>query len=324
MKIYRLLDIDFDSYNGEAFYNDKMAEIDQLLQDKHLLHESKGAQIVDLDKYNLNPALIKKSDGSSLYITRDLSAALFRKRMYGFAQALYVVGAEQRNHFDQLKAVLSEMGFTWSKQIHYIPFGLMSLNGKKMSTRKGNIVQLEDVLNDSIKLARQQIAEKNPDLANADEVAQQVGVGAVIFHDLKNERTNSIDFKLADVVKFEGETGPYVQYAHARAESILRKAGQPTFNDEMHLTLSGDEAWGILTRLGQYSEVIERAAKEYDPSLIGKYALALAKDFNQYYAHTRILVDDDEKLARLALVKAVSEVLKSALALLGVKAPDEM
>ena len=324
MKIYRLLDIDFDSYNGEAFYNDKMAEIDQLLQDKHLLHESKGAQIVDLEKYNLNPALIKKSDGSSLYITRDLSAALFRKRMYGFAQALYVVGAEQRNHFDQLKAVLSEMGFTWSKQIHYIPFGLMSLNGKKMSTRKGNIVQLEDVLNDSIKLARQQIAEKNPDLANADEVAQQVGVGAVIFHDLKNERTNSIDFKLADVVKFEGETGPYVQYAHARAESILRKAGQPTFNDEMHLTLSGDEAWGILTRLGQYSEVIERAAKEYDPSLIGKYALALAKDFNQYYAHTRILVDDDEKLARLALVKAVSEVLKSALALLEVKAPDEM
>ena len=324
MKIYRLLDIDFDSYNGEAFYNDKMAEIDQLLKDKHLLQESKGAQIVDLTKYNLNPALIKKSDGSSLYITRDLSAALFRKRMYGFAQALYVVGAEQRNHFDQLKAVLSEMGFTWSKQIHYIPFGLMSLNGKKMSTRKGNIVQLEDVLNDSIKLARQQIAEKNPGLKHADEVAQQVGVGAVIFHDLKNERTNSIDFKLADVVKFEGETGPYVQYAHARAESILRKAGQPDFSHADHLTLSGDEAWGILTRLGQYGEVIARAAKEYDPSLIGKYALALAKDFNQYYAHTRILVDDDEKVARLALVKAVSEVLKSALALLGVKAPDEM
>lgn len=323
MKIYRLLDIDFDSYNGEAFYNDKMDEIDQLLADKHLLHESRGAQIVDLDKYNLNPALIKKSDGSSLYMTRDLAAALFRKRMYGFAQALYVVGAEQRNHFDQLKAVLSEMGFTWSKQIHYIPFGLMSLNGKKMSTRKGNIVQLEDVLNDSIKLARQQIAEKNPNLANADEVAQQVGVGAVIFHDLKNERTNAIDFKLADVVKFEGETGPYVQYAHARAESILRKAGKPTFA-AADLSLSGDDAWSILKRLGMYSEVIERAAKEYDPSLIGKYALALAKDFNQYYAHHRILNDDNEQMARLALVQAVSDVLKSSLALLGVKAPDEM
>lgn len=323
MKIYRLLDIDFDSYNGEAFYNDKMDEIDQLLADKHLLQESRGAQIVDLEKYNLNPALIKKSDGSSLYMTRDLAAALFRKRMYGFAQSLYVVGAEQRNHFDQLKAVLSEMGFTWSKQIHYIPFGLMSLNGKKMSTRKGNIVQLEDVLNDSIKLARQQIAEKNPNLSNADEVAQQVGVGAVIFHDLKNERTNSIDFKLADVVKFEGETGPYVQYAHARAESILRKAGKPSF-ENVDLSLSGDDAWAILKRLGMFGEVIARAAKEYDPSLIGKYALALAKDFNQYYAHHRILNDDEEQTARLALVQAVSDVLKSSLALLGVKAPDEM
>lgn len=323
MKIYQLLDIHFDSYNGEAFYNDKMAEIDQLLADKGLLQESRGAKIVDLAEYNLNPALITKSDGSSLYMTRDLAAALFRKRMYGFAQALYVVGAEQKNHFDQLKAVLSEMGFTWSKQIHYIPFGLMSLNGKKMSTRKGNIVQLEDVLNDSIKLARQQIAEKNPTLSNADEVAQQVGVGAVIFHDLKNERTNSIDFKLADVVKFEGETGPYVQYAHARAESILRKAGQPNLNN-VDIHLNGDEAWGIIKRLGQYGEVIKRAAVEYDPSLIGKYALALAKDFNQYYAHNRILVEDDERDSRLALVQAVSDVLKSALALLGVKAPDEM
>lgn len=325
MKIYDLLGIDFDSYNGEAYYNDKMAEIDQLLADKHLLQESRGAQIVDLDKYNLNPALIKKSDGSSLYMTRDLAAALFRKRMYGFSQALYVVGAEQRNHFDQLKAVLSEMGFTWCDQIHYIPFGLMSLNGKKMSTRKGNIVQLEDVLNDSIRLAREQIAEKNPDLKNADEVAQQVGVGAVIFHDLKNERTNSIDFKLADVVKFEGETGPYVQYAHARAESILRKAEKKDFlNPDADLSLSGDEAWAILKRLGMFGEVIVRAADEYDPSLIGKYALGLAKDFNQYYAHHRILNDDAEQTARLALVQAVSYVLKSSLALLGVNAPDEM
>ncbi|WP_057740636.1 arginine--tRNA ligase [Limosilactobacillus secaliphilus] len=323
MKIYQMLDIHFDSYNGEAFYNDKMPEIDQLLADKGLLQESRGAKIVDLSQYNLNPALITKSDGSSLYMTRDLAAALFRKRMYGFAQALYVVGAEQRNHFDQLKAVLAEMGFTWSKQIHYIPFGLMSLNGKKMSTRKGNIVQLEDVLNDSIKLARQQIAEKNPTLANADEVAKQVGVGAVIFHDLKNERTNSIDFKLADVVKFEGETGPYVQYAHARAESILRKAGQPDLKN-VAIHLNGDEAWGIIKRLGQFGEVIERAAAEYDPSLIGKYALSLAKDFNQYYAHNRILVDDEGRESRLALVQAVSDVLKSALALLGVKAPDEM
>ncbi|WP_283584132.1 arginine--tRNA ligase [Limosilactobacillus difficilis] len=323
MKIYKMLGVDFDSYNGEAFYNDKMDEILQLLEDKNLLQESRGADIVDLSAYKLNPALIRKSDGATLYITRDLAAALFRKRMYGFKQSLYVVGAEQTNHFAQLKAVLNEMGFTWNKQIHHVPFGLMSLNGKKMSTRKGNIVQLEDVLNDSIKLARQQIAEKNPDLANADEVAQQVGVGAVIFHDLKNERTNAIDFKLEDVVKFEGETGPYVQYARARAESILRKAGKPDFAGQ-DLSLDDAEAWPVIKQLGQYGETIERAAKEYDPSLIGKYALTLAKLFNQYYAHVRILDDHPQKMARLALVQAVSDVLKSALQLLGVKAPDEM
>ena len=322
-RIYELLGVEFDSLNGEAFYNDKMDEVVTLLEDKQLLKESRGAEIVDLEKYDLNPAMIRKSDGSTLYLTRDLAAALFRKRMYHHAQSLYVVGAEQSNHFAQLKAVLSEMGFTWSDQIHHIPFGLMSLNGKKMSTRKGNIIQLEDVLNDSIRLARQQIEEKNPTLANADQVAEEVGVGAVIFHDLKNERTNSVDFKLEEVVKFEGETGPYVQYAHARAESILRKAGRPSFEGAT-LTVDGQEAWEVAKKIGQYQETIVRAANEYDPSLIGKYALSLAKSFNQYYAHTRILEEDDQKLSRLALVQAVSDVLKSALALLGVKAPDEM
>ena len=322
-RLYNELQVEFDSYNGEAFYNDKMDEVVTLLEDKQLLKESRGAEIIDLEKYDLNPAMIRKSDGSTLYLTRDLAAALFRKRMYHHAQSLYVVGAEQSNHFAQLKAVLSEMGFTWSDQIHHIPFGLMSLNGKKMSTRKGNIIQLEDVLNDSIKLARQQIEEKNPTLANADQVAEEVGVGAVIFHDLKNERTNSVDFKLEEVVKFEGETGPYVQYAHARAESILRKAGRPSFEGAT-LTVDGQEAWEVAKKIGQYQETIVRAANEYDPSLIGKYALSLAKSFNQYYAHTRILEEDDQKLSRLALVQAVSDVLKSALALLGVKAPDEM
>lgn len=323
MKVYDMLDVQFDSYNGEAFYNDKMDEILQLLNDKRLLQKSRGAGIVDLSKYDLNPAMVQKSDGSTLYMTRDLATALFRKRMYGFEQSLYVVGAEQSYYFQQLKATLATMGFTWSKQIHHIPFGLMTLNGKKMSTRKGNVVQLEEVLDESIKLARQQIAEKNPDLANADQVAQEVGVGAIVFHDLKNERTNSINFKLEDAVKFEGETGPYVQYAHARAESLLRKAGNPDLAGA-DLKLNDEESWNIIKLLGQYQETIKRAAIKYDPSLIGKYALSLAKAFNQYYAHTRILVDDDQKLARLALVQAVSDVLKSALALLGVKAPDEM
>ncbi|WP_076459295.1 arginine--tRNA ligase [Limosilactobacillus caccae] len=322
-RVYKMLDVNFDSFNGEAFSAQKMEEPIQLLRDKHLLKSSRGAQIVDLDAYQLTPPLIIKSNGTTTYITRDLATALYRKRMYGHAKSLYVVGAEQENYYKQLRAVLKEMGFNWWDQLEHISFGLMNLNGQKMSTRKGNVVSLEDVLNDSIKLARQQIAEKNPDLENADEVAKQVGVGAVIFHDLKNYRRNAVNFKLEDVVKFEGETGPYVQYARARAESILRKGGIRDFSD-VDLSLVSGEAWELISFLGQYSEAIKRAALNYDPSVVAKYALELAKKFNQYYAHTRILEENEAQPARLALTQAVSDVLKSALALLDIKAPDEM
>ena len=322
-RVYKMLDVNFDSFNGEAFSAQKMEEPIQLLRDKNLLKPSRGAEIVDLDEYNLPPLLIIKSNGTTTYITRDLATALFRKRMYGHAKSLYVVGAEQETYFKQLRAALKEMGFNWWDQIEHISFGLMNLNGKKMSTRKGNVVSLEDVLNDSIDLARKQIAEKNPDLENADEVAKEVGVGAVIFHDLKNYRRNAVNFKLEDVVKFEGETGPYVQYARARAESILRKGGIRDFSD-VDLTKAGAEAWELISFLGQYSEAIKRAALNYDPSVIAKYALELAKKFNQYYAHTRILDKDEAQPARLALTQAVSDVLKSALGLLDIKAPDEM
>ena len=322
-RVYKMLDVNFDSFNGEAFSAQKMEEPIQLLRDKDLLKPSRGAEIVDLDEYNLPPLLIIKSNGTTTYITRDLATALFRKRMYGHAKSLYVVGAEQETYFKQLRAALKEMGFNWWDQIEHISFGLMNLNGKKMSTRKGNVVSLEDVLNDSIDLARKQIAEKNPDLENADEVAKEVGVGAVIFHDLKNYRRNAVNFKLEDVVKFEGETGPYVQYARARAESILRKGGIRDFSD-VDLTKAGAEAWELISFLGQYSEAIKRAALNYDPSVIAKYALELAKKFNQYYAHTRILDKDEAQPARLALTQAVSDVLKSALDLLDIKAPEEM
>ena len=322
-RVYKMLDVNFDSFNGEAFSAQKMEEPIQLLRDKNLLKPSRGAEIVDLDEYNLPPLLIIKSNGTTTYITRDLATALFRKRMYGHAKSLYVVGAEQETYFKQLRAALKEMGFNWWDQIEHISFGLMNLNGKKMSTRKGNVVSLEDVLNDSIDLARKQIAEKNPDLENADEVAKEVGVGAVIFHDLKNYRRNAVNFKLEDVVKFEGETGPYVQYARARAESILRKGGIRDFSN-VDLTMAGAEAWELISFLGQYSEAIKRAALNYDPSVIAKYALELAKKFNQYYAHTRILDKDEAQPARLALTQAVSDVLKSALDLLDIKAPDEM
>lgn len=320
-RIYDMLGVTFDSYKGEAFYNDKMAAVIQELQDKHLLKESQGAEIVDLSKYGLNPALIKKSDGATLYMTRDLAAAFYRHATYDFVQSLYVVGNEQREHFDQLKAVIKEMGYDWADDIHHIPFGLITSGGKKLSTRKGNIILLERVLNDAIDLAKQQIAEKHPDLANADQVAHDVGVGAVIFHDLKNERLDNFDFVLEEVVRFEGETGPYVQYTNARANSILRKT---TTAPAAEVALTDPSAWPVLKALGDYPAIVSRAATAYEPSVIAKYTLRLAKAFNQYYANTKVLVDDAELPARLALVQAVSDVLTSGLNLLGVAAPAEM
>lgn len=322
--IYDMLDITFDSFNGEAFYNDKMQEIVDLLEEKHLLTVDNGASIVDLEKYNLNPALIKKSDGATLYITRDLAAALYRKRTYDFAQSLYVVGNEQSNHFKQLKAVLNEMGYAWSKDMHHIPFGLITQGGKKLSTRQGKIVLLEEVLNEAIDLAHQQIEAKNPDLPNKDEVADQVGIGAVVFHDLKNDRLNNFDFVIEEVVRFEGETGPYVQYTRARAMSILRKADTVKVDPAADYMLNDAYSWEIVKLLQEYPETIQRAYEKREPSVIAKHALHLAQAFNRYYANSKVLVEDAGRPARLALVQTVAIILKEDLRLLGVKAPDQM
>ncbi|HFJ6845146.1 TPA: arginine--tRNA ligase [Enterococcus faecium] len=322
-KIYDLLEVRFDSLNGEAFYNDKMDEIVKLLEEKHLLNEDKGAEIVDLSAYDLNPALIKKSDGATLYITRDLAAALYRKRTYDFKQSLYVVGNEQSYHFKQLKAVLKEMGFDWSDDMRHIPFGLITQGGKKLSTRKGKIVLLEEVLNEAIQSAKEQISEKNPDLENKDAVAKQVGVGAVIFHDLKNYRLNTFDFNLEEVVRFEGETGPYVQYTHARAVSLLEKAGFVP-SETADYALNDDTSWEVVKLVQKYPETVLSAGEKYEPSVIAKHAIKLAQAFNKYYAHTKILADDEQKEARLALVYAVTVLLKEDLRLLGLHAPDKM
>lgn len=322
-KIYQMLEIDFDSFNGEAFYNDKMAEVVELLEEKHLLKEDKGAEIVDLTAYDLNPALIKKTDGATLYITRDLAAALYRKREYNFVKSIYVVGNEQSNHFKQLKAVLKEMGFDWADDIYHVPFGLITKDGKKLSTRKGKIVLLEEVLNEAVQSAKQQIVEKNPDLPNKDEVAHQVGVGAVVFHDLKNDRLNNFDFNLEEVVRFEGETGPYVQYTHARAMTILEKSGFVPAAETLY-ALNDADSWEIIKLLQSYPEVVMQAAATYEPSVIAKHAIKVAQAFNKYYAHTKILVEDDQKEARLALVYAVTTLLKEDLRLLGVHAPNKM
>ena len=321
--IYDKLGVKFDTYNGEAFYNDKMQAVIDDLKAKGLLKESQGAQVVDLEKYDLNPALILKSDGASLYITRDIATAVYRENTYHPAMNLYVVGSEQMYYFQQLKAVLTEMGLPSAKNLHHIPFGLITVDGKKLSTRSGRIILLDVVLDDSIDMAKKQIAAKNPDLPNKDEVAKQVGVGAIIFGDLKNERMNSIDFNLEDQLKFEGETGPYVQYAHARAESILRKAGDVSLLDA-DAKIADPEAWDTLKVLADFPDTIKVALKEFEPSDVAKDAIRLAEAFNKYYAHSKILTDASEQAARLTLVKSVSTVLKESLRLLGVEAPDEM
>ena len=322
-RIYKLLGVEFDSLNGEAFYNDKMDEAVQILEDKGLLKESKGASIVELDDVNLPPAMIKKSDGATLYITRDIATAMYRARTYNFVKNIYAVGQEQSNHFRQLKAVLKKMGFDWSDDMVHVDFGLVTKNRQKLSTRKGNIILLEPTLQEAISRAKAQIEEKNPELENKEEVAHAVGVGAVKFYDLKTDRRNGYDFDLEAMVSFEGETGPYVQYAYARIQSILRKANFTPSTDATY-SLNDPESWEIIKLLQDFSRVVKRAAENYDPSLIAKYAINLAQAFNKYYAHTRILDESPERESRLALSYSTAVVLKEALRLLGVDAPEKM
>lgn len=324
-KVYDMLNISFDSFNGEAFYNDKMQPIIDELEAKGITTVNEGATIVDLDELNLPPALIKKSDGATLYVTRDLAAASYRKETYDFAKNIYVVGNEQSVHFKQLKAVLTKLGREWSEDMVHVPFGLITLDGKKLSTRKGKIVLLEEVLKEAVDLALEQITAKNPDLANKEAVAHQVGVGAVIFHDLKTERMNSFDFNLAEIVQFEGETGPYVQYTYARSKSIIRKYGKEISTDLTEaFGLTDDYSWEVVKKLIDYPRVVANAIERFEPSQVAKYAVQLAQLFNKYYGNTRILEDDAQLDARLALVKAMTVVLKNALGLLGIEAPEEM
>ena len=322
-RVYDILGITFDSYNGEAFYNDKMDPIVEYLENNGITTIDRGATVVHLDKYDLPPALIKKSDGATLYITRDLAAAHYRKATYDFAKNIYVVGNEQANHFRQLKAVLSEMGRDWQENMIHVGFGLITLGGKKLSTRKGKIVLLEEVLREAEELALKQIEAKNPNLPNKEQVAKQVGVGAVIFHDLKNDRTNNFDFNLEEVVQFEGETGPYVQYTRARAMSILRKAGV-SVDLSQALELEDDYAWEVLKQIENYPNIVKYAESKFEPSVISKYVISLAQAFNKYYANSRILQEDEGLNARLALVEATAVILKQGLAILGVESPDEM
>ncbi|MFZ7947020.1 arginine--tRNA ligase [Neobacillus sp. 19] len=323
-RIYELMNVEFDSYAGEAFYNDKMDRIVKLLEEKQLLVESDQAMVVELAEEGLPPCLIKKSDGATLYATRDLAAALYRKENYDFGQSVYVVGHEQSLHFKQLIAVLGKIGYEWAEKMEHVPFGMMLKDGKKMSTRKGKVVLLEEVLSESIAMARHNIEEKNPNLVNKDAVAEQVGVGAVIFHDLKNNRMNDIEFSLEEMLRFEGETGPYVQYTFARACSILRKANWQAKSQPEACTNSWNKEWKVASLLMEFAPAIKRACENYDPSQVAKYIVDLAQAFNKYYAEVKILEESAEKHARLSLVYSVTVVLKEGLRLLGIEAPEEM
>jgi arginyl-tRNA synthetase len=318
-KTYDLLGINqFDSYNGEAFYNDKMQPVIEELEKKGLLKLDDGASIVELE--DLPPALIKKSDGATLYITRDLATAIYRKNTYNFDEAIYVVGNEQSLHFKQLKLVLNKMGYDWQKNIHHINFGLILQDGKKMSTRQGKSVVLHNVLEEAVTLAKEYVTS---DDINKDEVSRQIGIGAVIFNDLKNYRINDVEFNLKDILKFEGETGPYIQYTHARICSLLKNKTE--LEIEYNNLEINDLVWNIILRLYEFNEIIIKAKEGYDPSLIAKYAVDLAQEFNKFYANEKIITEDfKETNFKLEICLGVKIVLKESLRLLGIEAPEKM
>ena len=322
-QIYDLLEIDFDSYNGEAFYNDKMDPIVKELEDKNLLHEDQGAMIVDLGD-NIPPALIKRSDGGSLYITRDLAAVFYRKKEYKFDKILYVVGNEQKLHFEQLKMLVDKMGYDFSNQIEHVNFGLYLTNGKKASTRKGNVVKLYDVLQTAIKLAYDLISEKNPELKDKDTIAKYVGIAAIVFADLKNFRGSDIDFNLEQAVKFEGQTGPYLQYTSVRIASILKNATFD-FNNISKELFEKEHYFELVRMISEFQSTIEKAANEASPSIVAKYLLNLAASFNHFYSIEKINATDEKvRNTNLALAKSVRIVLNEGLRLLGIHYLDEM
>lgn len=330
-RVYKMLGIEFDSYAGESFYSDKMPRILDELKAKGLLQESQGAQIVDLEKYGMPPALVTKSDGSTLYITRDIAAAVYRKEHYDFYKNIYVVASQQNLHFQQWFKIVELLGYDWAGDCVHVPFGMVSLKDGVMSTRKGRVVFLEDVLNRAVEKTREIIEEKGVATDNIDETAAQVGIGAVMFNELSNNRIKDYVFDWDKVLNFEGETGPYVQYTHARACSLMRKAGEEMTAKAEKLEgfdsslICSDSAYELAKLIYRMPEVIQEAADKYEPSVITRHIIDIAQAFNRFYQSERIVTDDEAAtVSRLALVICAKTAISNGLALLGIQAPERM
>lgn len=325
-KVYRMLGIRFDSYDGESFYSDKMGRVIEILKEKQLLVESKGAMIVDLEPYGLTPAPIMKSDGSTLYITRDLAAAIYRKERYQFDKNIYVVGAQQKLHFQQMKKILELAGYEWYDDCVHVEFGTVSLEDGSLSTRQGRVVFLEDVFRKAITKTKEIMVQKNPDLPDMDEVAMDVGIGAIIFQELSTNRIKDYSFSWDRSLSFEGETGPYVQYTHARCCSVIKKSGmKPGEAVDFAVLADSPQAIEVIRLFDQFDEVLLRALDKMEPNHIARYALDLAQAFNHFYHENKIITEDAERTkAFVALTEACRQALKNALYLLGMRAPQQM
>lgn len=324
-KIYDLLNIKFDSYAGESFYKDKCAPVIEELKQKNMLEFSQGAYVVKLDEYDMPPCILLKSDGASIYATRDMAAAFYRKNTYDFDKCLYVVAYQQNLHFKQVFKVIELMGYDWANKLVHVPFGMVSFEGETLSTRKGHVVYLDELLHRACDKALDIINEKNPNLENKEKIAKQVGIGAVIFYDLFSSRIKDVDFWWDRALNFEGETGPYVQYAHTRACSVLAKAGQPNIDKADFSALSDEAASDLIGKLAQFPEIVSDAAEKYEPSVITRYCAALAQEYNRFYFEDRVIGEEEGVMnARLLLTKCTRDVIKTALSLLGIEAPEKM